>query len=118
MMRIFSRNRLPLRLLLGATALALVTAGTTLPAQEVRISTVQGRSGHNVAGDPRGVGATVGLPVGRRIVLRVGYERLRSSRHRTAGTCVGLVDPADCLPERVRDQARLGGAALALSAHS
>ena len=116
MMRNSFCTRLPLRLLLGGTALALVTAGTTLRAQEVRISTVQGWTGHNVVGDPRGVGATVGFPIGRRIVLRVGYERLRSSRHRTAETCFGLRDPADCPPERVRDEGRLGGAAIALSA--
>jgi len=116
MMRNLPRTRLPLPLLLGAAALTLVTAGTTLRAQEVRISTVQGWSGHDVVGDPRGIGATVGFPIGRQIVLRVGYERLRSSRNRTAGTCVGLRDPADCLPERVRDEARLGGAAIALSA--
>jgi len=116
MMRIFSRTPLPLRLLLGATALALVTAGTTLRAQEVRVSAVQGWSGHNLVGDPRGVGATVGFPIGKRIVLRVGYERLRSSRHRTAETCFGLRDPADCPPERVRDEAQLGGPAVSLSA--
>ncbi|MEJ7759510.1 MAG: hypothetical protein WKF55_07930 [Gemmatimonadaceae bacterium] len=116
MIRNFSPTRLPPRLLLGATALALVAVGTTLRAQEVRFSTVQGWSGHDLVGDPRGVGATVGFPLGRLIVLRVGYERLRSSRHRTAETCFGLRDPADCPPEPVREEARLGGAAIALSA--
>lgn len=91
-----------------ALALLLLSAGAAaLPAQLARASVVQGWSGHDLLGDPRGVDVRVALAGGSHVRLELGYAQLTASAGGSGIACAGLIDPTRCPSEPLERDGRL-----------
>ena len=84
-------------------------------AQEVRVSALHAWPHHPRLGQPQGIGLEFGVPLYRRIGLRVGYEQSGDDFDSFAGTCVGLVSETDdCADELRNEEARLRAFAVSV----
>lgn len=91
-----------------ALALLLFSAGAPpLPAQLVRASAVQGWSGHELLGDPRGVDVRFAAGDAGRLRYELGYARLTSRAHGSGVACAGLIFPERCPVEPLERSGRL-----------
>jgi hypothetical protein len=100
--------------MLGA---AMLAAGSVANAQQVWISASAAQSSHRLLPDPGGPAGGVTWPLNDRLAARVGLFHFVDRQTRVGSTCVGLIlDPAECVQERIDDRSALGGVTLGLVA--
>jgi hypothetical protein len=101
---------------LAALAVLGVT-GSSADAQQVWLSATAAQSSHHLLPDPSGPGAGVTWPLNDQLAARVGVFHFADRQTRTGSTCTGLVlDPAECVEERIDDRGAVGGVTLGVVA--
>ena len=84
-------------LLAGLVTVLLALAPPALSAQEIRVAGVQGWTSHELLDRPAGLDVGIGVPVGNRWSVELGYAWSTSRFESFGSTCVGLVNPNwDC----------------------
>jgi hypothetical protein len=93
----------------------LLSAGSTVEAQEMWLAATVAQSNHRILGNPGGIAGGATFPLQPRFAFRVAYSLLDSDQTRVGSTCTGLVlDPAECAQEPIDDAATLQGVMFGL----
>ena len=86
-------------------------------AQELRISPVFNQSDHDLLENPMGIAVSAGVPIYRRIGIRVGYQLSQDHFRSFGSTCVGLIPPEmedECAGEDRREESQYNALDLSL----